>query len=170
MRKRASAFSSGREKSIKLRQRAKYSMPRKDIYHNAVRRALEKDDWQITHDPFVIKLLDLTIIADLGAKKIRFDKEIGRKMVVEIKVFGGRSKTTDFEKAKGQYDIYQIAMTKNRINSTLFLAITAKVYRDYFLRPSIQEIIATAKINLLIFDSEREEIVKWINWKDTDRL
>lgn len=30
-------------------------MPARDIYHNAVRNALEKDSWQITKDPFILK-------------------------------------------------------------------------------------------------------------------
>ncbi len=143
-------------------------MPRKDFYHETVRRALEKDGWRVTHEPFVIKLLDLTVIADLAAEKILFD-ESNRQIVVEIKVFGGNSKTTDFEKAKGQYDIYQIALDKNKVNSILFLAVTLKIYEEYFLRPAIQEIVAISKMNLIVFDSDKEEIIKWINWKDTGK-
>jgi hypothetical protein len=30
-------------------------MQAKDIYHNAVRNALEKDSWEITKDPFILK-------------------------------------------------------------------------------------------------------------------
>lgn len=29
-------------------------MPAKDIFHDAVRSALEKDSWKITHDPLSI--------------------------------------------------------------------------------------------------------------------
>ena len=31
-------------------------MPARDIYHTQTRNALEKDGWQITHDPYRIKL------------------------------------------------------------------------------------------------------------------
>ena len=67
---------------------------RKNFYHETVKRALIKDGWRITHDPFVLKYKDLTILADLGAEKIFLEGEIESKIVVEIKVFGGKSKTT----------------------------------------------------------------------------
>lgn len=28
----------------------------KDIYHNSVKEALVKDEWVITHDPYIIRL------------------------------------------------------------------------------------------------------------------
>ncbi len=138
----------------------------KDVYHEIVKRALEKDGWRITHDPFVLKYKDLTVFADLGAEKIFIQDQNESKIVVEIKVFGGKSKTTEFEKAKGQYDIYLFAMRKNEIDRPLFLAISTEVYKSIFLRPSIQEIVAEEKINLLIFEVEREEVVRWINWQN----
>jgi hypothetical protein len=56
-------------------------MLRKDQFHEAVKRALEKDDWLITHDPFTIQIgkavklkIDLgaesTIAAQRGQEKI----------------------------------------------------------------------------------------------------
>lgn len=30
----------------------------KDIYHNSVKEALVKDEWIITHDPYIIRLGD----------------------------------------------------------------------------------------------------------------
>ena len=139
----------------------------KDAYHDIVKRALLKDGWIITHDPFVLKYKDLTVFADLGAEKIFVQDQNESKIIVEIKVFGGKSKTTEFEKAKGQYDIYLFALRKNEINRILFLAISKEIYESIFLRPSIQEIVAEEKMNLLVFDTEKEEVVRWINWQNT---
>jgi hypothetical protein len=141
----------------------------KDLYHDIVKRALIKDGWKITHDPFVIKYKDLTVIADLSAEKTFTSSKNGRKIVVEIKVFGTKSKVSEFEKAKGQYDIYQIALRKNNISDTLFLAISEDIYSSFFSRESIQEIVEEEKLNLIVFDSIKEEIVKWINWNDTEK-
>lgn len=141
-------------------------MPAKDLFHQTVINALEKDGWKVTHDPFVLKYKDLTVIADLAAEKV-FDESGERLIAVEIKVFGSKSKTTDFEKAKGQYDVYQFALRKNAVNRILFLAISDGIYQSFFSRPSIRELIAETKMNLLIFNAETEEIVKWINWNDT---
>jgi XisH protein len=142
----------------------------KDAYHDIVKRALEKDGWLITHDPFVLKYKDLTVFADLGAEKILVRDNNESKIIVEVKVFGGKSKTSEFEKAKGQCDVYLFAMRKNQIEQILFLAVSTEVYKSVFLRPSIQEMVEENKMNLLIFDSEKEEIVEWINWQNTVKL
>ena len=142
----------------------------KDLYHENVKNALIKDGWTITHDPFVLKYKDLTVFADLGAEKSFIENGIERKIIVEIKVFGSVSKTTEFEKAKGQYDVYQFAIRKNQIARILFLAISDEVYKTTFLRPSISEIVAEEQINLLVFNPEKEEIIQWINWQNTDEL
>lgn len=39
-------------------------MSKKDLYHNLVRRALEKDGWKITHDPLVKNFLNLSLLHD----------------------------------------------------------------------------------------------------------
>ena len=48
----------------------------KDIYHQAVRNALIKDGWTITHDPFRLenKEQNMAYESDLGAEK-RFAAE-----------------------------------------------------------------------------------------------
>jgi hypothetical protein len=45
-------------------------MAAKDIYHDHVRTALEKDGWTITHDPLTITLEDTSdnLFVDLGAE------------------------------------------------------------------------------------------------------
>lgn len=45
-------------------------MSKKDLYHNLVRRALEKDGWKITHDPLVIPAGKRKIKVDLGAESL----------------------------------------------------------------------------------------------------
>ena len=31
-------------------------MPARDLYHDAVKNALVKDGWTITHDPFIVEI------------------------------------------------------------------------------------------------------------------
>jgi hypothetical protein len=38
-------------------------MAAKDAYHDAVRKALEKEQWNITHDPLHLEFLDSEVIA-----------------------------------------------------------------------------------------------------------
>ncbi|MCY7359035.1 MAG: XisH family protein, partial [Rudanella sp.] len=42
----------------------------KDIFHQAVRIALEKDGWKITDDPYSIRLLGVESDIDLGALSV----------------------------------------------------------------------------------------------------
>ncbi|EAW34826.1 hypothetical protein L8106_18272 [Lyngbya sp. PCC 8106] len=44
-------------------------MPAKDLYHDAVKKALIKDGWVITDDPYFIKYEDAELYADLAAEK-----------------------------------------------------------------------------------------------------
>jgi hypothetical protein len=43
-------------------------MPAADQIHDAVKRALVKDGWTITDDPYVIRYEDATLYADLAAE------------------------------------------------------------------------------------------------------
>ncbi len=76
-------------------------MSRKDKFHDHVREALEKDGWEITHDPYMLTLLDDTgrkrdYPIDLGAENILAAERGNVKIAVEIKTFGGSSTITDF--------------------------------------------------------------------------
>jgi XisH protein len=47
-------------------------MPRKDIYHESVRIALEKDGWTVTDDPLQIAVDETTIFIDLSVEPTYF--------------------------------------------------------------------------------------------------
>lgn len=70
-------------------------MPAKDIYHNAVRNTLEKDSWQITKDPFILKWGTKDLYIDLGAEKLIVAEKSGDKIAVEVKSFISASPVTD---------------------------------------------------------------------------
>ncbi|MCB0599426.1 MAG: hypothetical protein KDD28_35480 [Phaeodactylibacter sp.] len=42
----------------------------KDIYHNHVREALEKDGWKITADPYILNYAETRFDVDLGAERL----------------------------------------------------------------------------------------------------
>jgi hypothetical protein len=98
-------------------------MARKDKYHQAVRRALVKDGWRITKDPYAVPTKDIDFFIDLGAERevIGVEKD-GEEIAVEIKSLLG-SYFYDFYQALGQYLIYRLAMNKQELNLPLFLAV-----------------------------------------------
>jgi hypothetical protein len=59
----------------------------KDLFHDAVRNALIKDGWQITDDPFFLKVGGVEFYIDLGAEKLIAAERNNEKIAVEIKSF-----------------------------------------------------------------------------------
>ena len=54
-------------------------------------------------------------------------------------------------------------MKKINSDRKVYMAITKDVYKEFFQRPSIKEMIVDENIYLLIFDKDTEEIVQWIS-------
>lgn len=138
-------------------------MPAKDIYHDIVRNALIKDGWTITHDPYPLKLGRTDLYIDLGAEKFLAAEKGDAKIAVEIKSFIGRSVISDAENALGQYLIYHKLLKKKESERILFMAIDSETLTDT-LSDELKELLTVDfEVRLLIFDKDREEIVKWQN-------
>jgi hypothetical protein len=138
-------------------------MPAKDLYHDAVKNALIKDGWTITADPYFIKYEDAELYADLAAEKPIAAERQGQKIVVEIKSFVGRSLMYDFHNALGQYIVYRNLIQLTEPEYTLYLAIDDVVYDGFFQRKSVQSVVSQNQVFLLVVDTEKEEILQWIN-------
>ncbi len=72
-----------------------------DIIHDAVKNALIKDGWTITHDPYMLRYKEVALFADLGVERAIAAELAGIKIVVEIKSFIGRSPMQDMKMALG---------------------------------------------------------------------
>ncbi|MBI2807952.1 MAG: hypothetical protein HYX68_23455 [Planctomycetes bacterium] len=66
-------------------------MPARDLYHQAVKNALVKDGWTITHDPFHLPSAGKHLYVDLGAEQLLGAERAAEKIAVEIKSFLGSS-------------------------------------------------------------------------------
>lgn len=132
-----------------------------DIIHNAVKNALIKDGWTITHDPYVIEYEEITLFADLGAERALAAEQNGIKIVVEVKSFIGRSPIQDIKLALGQYDLYKGFLEVLAPERGLYLAISNKIYNTLFEQKAIQLIVQRYELPLIVVDVEKEEIIKW---------
>jgi len=137
-------------------------MPAKDIYHDQVRNALEKENWQITKDPLVLKWGIRDLYIDLGAEKLIAAEKTGQKIAVEVKSFVSNSPISDLEKALGQYILYHDILQKLEPNRCLYLAIRQETYSELFQEPVGKILLENQRLCLLVFDSEQEIILKWI--------
>lgn len=137
-------------------------MSAKDRFHDVVKRALQKENWQITHDPLSLQVDEIMLMyIDLGAEKIIAAEKKGQKIAVEIKSFLGTSTLSQFHTALGQYINYRYALQKKQSERVLYLAVPKNTYNIFFQRPFIQSVIQNTHVNLLVFDVEKEEIIQW---------
>ena len=137
-------------------------MPAKDFYHDTVRTALEKDGWIITEDPLTLSIGSRSVYVDLGAKKLLAATKGELQIAVEIKSFIGNSPVRELETALGQYLIYSQILEEQKSDRTLYLAISQTVYLDLFSEAIGQLIVNKNHLNLVVFDIQNKEIVKWI--------
>ena len=141
-------------------------MPARDKYHQIVRNALEKDGWTITDDPLHLRWGKRDLYVDLGAEKLFTAEKNGRKIAVEVKSFIGASEIKDLEDALGQYVLYRNKLKISQPDRKLYLAIRESVFVNTFSHEDAQFLLENEHLQLLVFSSTKEEIVKWISWKD----
>lgn len=138
-------------------------MPARDLYHDAVKSALIKDNWAILADPYRIQYKDIDLYADLAAERpIAVERE-GQKIVVEIKSFVGRSLMTDFHLAVGQYKVYQMLLQETAPEYDLYLAIDDITYTNFFRREGIEFLVRASQIKTFVVNIDKQEIVQWLS-------
>lgn len=113
-------------------------MPARDIYHDTVIIALEKDGWTVTDDQLKLTVGNRSVFVDLGAEKLFAAEKEGRKIAVEIKSFIGASPIRDLEEALGQYVLYTSILEEQQPDRLVYMAVTKVTYRDFFSEPICQ--------------------------------
>jgi XisH protein len=145
-------------------------MSRKDQFHEAVKHALEKDGWLITHDPFTIQISEaVKLKIDLGAESTIAAQRDQEKIAIEIKSFITDSDISEFHAALGQYLNYLQALEEEEPDRTLHLAVPLETYNDFFQIPFIQTSLKRHAINVIIYDPIQEEIKAWKSYKNIDK-
>ena len=137
-------------------------MPAKDTFHNAVRSALIKEGWRITHDPLSIEFEDVPLYVDLGAERLVAAERGNEKIAIEIKTFLGDSVISEFHTALGQFLNYRMALSELEPDRMLYLAIPNDAYESFFSRRFAQKAIALHHLQLMVYNPEIEEIVTWL--------
>ncbi|QIR38676.1 fatty-acid oxidation protein subunit alpha [Tolypothrix sp. PCC 7910] len=136
-------------------------MADKDLFHEAVKQALIKDQWIITADPLKIRIERVKFEIDLAAEKVLAADKEGRKIAIEIKSFLNSSAITDFHAALGQFLNYRLALQMTEPDRTLYLAVPIDTFESFFQERFIQESIKLYQVKLVIYNSLEEAIVEW---------
>lgn len=134
----------------------------KDLFHDLVKKALEKDGWIVTDDPLIVKAGGVEFFVDLGVEKLVAAERGDQKIAVEIKSFLNPSAVADFHVAVGQYINYRIALKQSQKNRKLYLAVPDIAYEKFFKKEFVKTVIEEENLNLIVYSTDEEEILKWI--------
>jgi hypothetical protein len=136
----------------------------KDLFHNTVKTALQKDGWEITHDPYPLRYGMADVYVDLAAEESIAAEKDGRKIAVEIKSFAGGSTISEFHTALGQFLNYQIAIeVSSEPERVLYLAVPVDTYQMFLKFEPAKTVIERYRIRLITYNPNDEEIAQWID-------
>ena len=135
-------------------------MSRRDTYHDVVKRALIREGWTISHDPYFLHS-DPKLSIDLGGQRTIAAERGYEKIAVEIKSFVADSQVVELEKAVGQYGIYQELLQIQEPDRKLYLAVPIDAFENIFSRQVGQIAIKKFSLKLIVFSFTEEELL----WK-----
>ena len=137
-------------------------MSARDLFHDIVKNALQKDGWTITHDPYPLPTGSFDLAIDLGAEKVIAAYRGEQRIAIEIKSFLGPSKISQFYGALGQFIAYRTALHTQDAARILYLAVPDDIYDRFFLTPFVQELVTQNQLYLLTYSIKSESLEKWI--------
>jgi hypothetical protein len=82
-------------------------------------------------------------------------------IAVEIKSFVKKSFISEFHCVLGQFLHYRLVLNEKEPERILYIAIPDDTYKAYFFLPFIQAVIDTYQLKFLVYDSDKETIIKW---------
>lgn len=136
----------------------------KDLFHNTVKIALQKDGWKITHDPYQLRYGVADVYIDLAAEEAIAAEKEGRKIAVEVKSFAGGSTISEFHTALGQFLNYRVAIeVSSEPERMLYLAVPTDIYQMFLRFEPAKTVIERYEIRLIIYNPTREAIDQWID-------
>lgn len=136
-------------------------MPARDFLHDAVKNALVKDGWTITHDPYRLTYGPTNVYVDLGAERILAAERGAEKIAVEVKGFGGASEIHELETAVGQYAFYRSLLSRSEPERKLYLAVPNAVFQSTLSLPAARIVLEDLSIAVVAFDLQQELLVQW---------
>lgn len=139
-------------------------MPARDFFHNAVKVALIKDGWEITHDPLSLSFGGVDMSIDLGAEKLIAAQKADQQIAVEIKSFLAQSSAiSEFHTALGQFLNYRAALRQENPNRVLYLAVPLFAYNNFFKLEFPQLMVQENNLKLIIYNPDNKVISLWKN-------
>lgn len=135
----------------------------KDLFHEAVKRGLQRQQWYISSDPLEIEWDEVKVKIDLAAERLIAAERGEEKIAVEIKSFISPSPISDFHTALGQFLNYRIMLEVSEPDRQLYLAVPLETYETFFQSRFAQVAVERHSLKLIVYNPILEEIVAWIS-------
>ncbi|MBE9144070.1 element excision factor XisH family protein [Planktothrix mougeotii] len=134
----------------------------KDRFHQVVKKALAKEEWNVTRDPFQIKVGGVDMEIDLGAERLLAAERGEEKIAVEVKSFlATTSAISEFHTALGQYINYRAALRREDPDRILYLAVPELVYNSFFQLDFPASMLQENSVKIIVYNIEMEQISLW---------
>jgi hypothetical protein len=137
-------------------------MPARDVLHDAVKNALVKDGWTITHNPYSFQFGDRDLYTDLGADRALAAERGPEKIAVEVKSFLGPSPVHELETALGQFVLYRLLLKRYDPERRMVLAMPERAFRLLLSDADGQMVIEQMALSVVTVDDASQEIVRWL--------
>ena len=137
-------------------------MSRKDVFHEAVRRGLEKEQWNISSDPLELRWEEVRVKIDLAAERLLAAERGEEKIAVEIKSFISPSPISDFHTALGQFLTYRIILKEKEPERQIYLAVPSEIYKTFFQSRFAQVAVEQHELKIIVYNPVSEDIIQWI--------
>ncbi|WP_017298305.1 XisH family protein [Nodosilinea nodulosa] len=138
-------------------------MAARDLFHEAVKRGLKKEQWRISSDPLELEWEEVKVKIDLAAERLIAAERGEDKIAVEVKSFISPSPISDFHTALGQFLNYRIMLEVKEADRQLYLAVPLEIYDTFFQSRFAQTAIERHQLRIIVYNPVLEEIVQWIN-------
>lgn len=139
-------------------------MPRKDAFHESVKKALLKEGWLIAYDPlFIPSEGGINFFIDLGLERLIGAKKESQNIAVEVKSFNETTPYYNFYEILGQFLMYEMALKEQTDDWKLYIAISISGYTKLKNAPIFFKAIQKFHLNFIIFEPITETIFQWRN-------
>lgn len=137
-------------------------MPNKDANHDMVVNALIKAGWHILDEQHYLSIGT----SALDRRRLFIDikaQHQTRQIVVLIEVKNmNQSLVHELMEIIGQYIVYRAALDYLDDHTPLYIAIPEEAYKEIILHPLGKQSVETAKIQMVLYNYQKEEIIRWI--------
>ena len=132
-------------------------MPSSDRCLPQIKRALEKAGWFVAAEPHLIYVPGKRnpLLADIHATR-----GLNTVIIAEVKCFHDNL-FNELYTAIGQYLVYRALLREINDTTPLYLAIPSHAYHGIF-EIAGRFVVKEVKINLLVVNTEKEEIEQWV--------